>query len=165
MVRIEDACEIIQFALRNGIKVYLDGGWGVDALLGRETRIHNDIDLFVELKNYHDYIHIIKQHGFDEVPMEYTTDSHTVWKDDKQRIIDLHCFEYIDDGILYEGSVFPTETFSGSGEIGDITISCIEPLSQVMFHLGYEHDENDIHDVMLLCEEFQIAVPDEYKEK
>ena len=47
MVRIVDACEIIQFALQNGIKVYLDGGWGVDALLCRETRIHNDIDLFV----------------------------------------------------------------------------------------------------------------------
>ena len=43
MVRIKDACEIIQFALQNGIKVYLDGGWGVDALLGRETRIHNAI--------------------------------------------------------------------------------------------------------------------------
>ena len=47
MVRTEDACEIIQLALQNGIKVYVDGGWGVDALLGRETRIHNDIDLFV----------------------------------------------------------------------------------------------------------------------
>ena len=61
--------------------------------------------------------------------------------------------------------MFQTETFSGSGKIGDITISCIDPLSQVMFHLGYEHDKNDIHDVMLLCEEFQIAVPDEYKVK
>ena len=25
-----------------------DGGWGVDALLGTQTRVHNDIDLFVE---------------------------------------------------------------------------------------------------------------------
>ena len=34
-----------------------------------------------------------------------------------------------------------------------------------MLHLGYEHDKNDVHDVMLLCETFQIAIPDEYKEK
>ena len=54
MVRTEDACEIIKYALQNEIKVYLDGGWGVDALLKRESRIHNDIDLFVELKHYHD---------------------------------------------------------------------------------------------------------------
>ena len=46
MVRTEDACEIIKYALQNEIKVYLDGGWGVDALLKRESRIHNDIDLF-----------------------------------------------------------------------------------------------------------------------
>ena len=38
MVRTEDACEIIKCALQNDIKVYLDGGWGVDALLGRESR-------------------------------------------------------------------------------------------------------------------------------
>ena len=164
MVRIEDASEIIRFALQNGIKVYLDGGWGVDALLGRETRIHNDIDLFVEMRNYHDYIRIIKENGFVEVPMEYTTDNHTVWKDDKQRIIDLHCFAFSDDGILYDGDTFPLGTFSGKGKIGDITVSCIEPLSQVMFHLGYEHDENDVHDVLLLCAEFDIAIPDEYKQ-
>ena len=76
----------------------------------------------------------------------------------------MHCFEYTEDSILYEGNLFPIETFSGEGRIGDITISCIEPLSQVMFHLGYEHDENDVHDVMLLCEAFQITIPDEYKE-
>ena len=34
-----------------------------------------------------------------------------------------------------------------------------------IIHLGYEHDENDVHDVMLLCNAFQIAIPDEYKEK
>ena len=37
MVRTEDACEIIKYALQNEIKVYLDGGWGVDALLKRES--------------------------------------------------------------------------------------------------------------------------------
>lgn len=58
MVRTEDACEIIKYALQNEIKVYLDGGWGVDALLKRESRIHNDIDLFVELKHYHDSVYI-----------------------------------------------------------------------------------------------------------
>lgn len=95
----------------------------------------------------------------------HATDGHTVWKDDKQRIIDLHCFEFTDDGIVYEGDIFPSKTFSGIGKVGDITVSCIEPLSQVMLHLGYEHDKNDVHDVMLLCETFQIAIPDEYKEK
>ncbi|MBQ1259002.1 MAG: aminoglycoside nucleotidyltransferase, partial [Firmicutes bacterium] len=40
---------------------------------------------------------------------------------------------------------------------------CIEPYSQVMFHLGYEFDENDAHDVKLLCEAFHIEIPNEYR--
>ena len=40
MVRTEDACEIIKYAFcKTKFKVYLDGGWGVDALLKREARI------------------------------------------------------------------------------------------------------------------------------
>ena len=28
------------------LKSFLDGGWGVDALLGYQSRAHNDIDSF-----------------------------------------------------------------------------------------------------------------------
>ena len=146
------------------IKVFLDGGWGVDALIGYETRTHNDIDIFVEKKDYHKFIQIIKDNGFYEIKMEYTTTSHTVWEDENKRIIDLHCFEYTDDDkILYEGNCFPLETFTGRGKVEDIEVSCIEPYSQVMFHLGYEFDENDMHDVKLLCETFHIEIPDAYR--
>jgi len=96
--------------------------------------------------------------------VEYTTSNHTVWEDEKKRIIDLHCFEYTDDDeILYEGDFFPSEIFSGKGRIDEIEVSCIEPYSQVMFHLGYEFDENDIHDVKLLCEAFHMEIPEEYR--
>ena len=64
---------------------------------------------------------------------------------------------------LYEGDCFPIETFSGKGKIEEIEVSCIEPYSQVMFHLGYEFDENDVHDVKLLCETFHIEIPNEYR--
>ena len=68
--------------------------------------------------------------------------NHTVWEDLKNRII-------TDEGeILYDGDCFLIETFSGKGRIEEIEVSCIEPYSQVMFHLGYEFDEND---VKLLC--------------
>ena len=78
--------------------------------------------------------------------------------------VDLHCFEYTGEGeILYEGDCFPIETFSGKGKIEEIEVSCIEPYSQVMFHLGYEFDENDVHDVKLLCETFHIEIPNEYR--
>jgi lincosamide nucleotidyltransferase A/C/D/E len=28
-----------------GISVWIDGGWGVDALLGNQTRVHQDLDI------------------------------------------------------------------------------------------------------------------------
>jgi lincosamide nucleotidyltransferase A/C/D/E len=53
--------------------------------------------------------------------------------------------------------------FSGIGKIGDKAVKCIDAKNQVLFHLGYEHDENDVHDVRLLCERFNIPIPNEYK--
>ncbi len=32
-----------------GIGAWLDGGWGVDALLGEQTRPHNDVDLVMQV--------------------------------------------------------------------------------------------------------------------
>ena len=51
MVQLTDACEILHWAEETEIPVVLDGGWGVDVLIGCETRTHNDIDLFVEEKD------------------------------------------------------------------------------------------------------------------
>src|ERR1700730_17340017 len=31
-----------------GIQIWIDGGWGVDALLGRQTRPHKDLDIALE---------------------------------------------------------------------------------------------------------------------
>ena len=93
MVNITDVKQILQFAIDAEIKVFLDGGWGVDALLGHQSRAHNDIDIFVEKKDYQNFIEIMKANDFYEIKMEYTTLNHTVWEDLKNRIIDLHCFE------------------------------------------------------------------------
>jgi lincosamide nucleotidyltransferase A/C/D/E len=87
MVNQTDALEIISYAEENGITVWLDGGWGVDALLEEQTRPHNDIDLFVEERHGEKYIEILKERGFAEVTEAYTTPSHTVWKDAQGRII------------------------------------------------------------------------------
>lgn len=94
MVSKTDAIEIITYAEENRINIWIDGGWGVDALLEDETREHNDIDLFVEESNSKKFIEILIEKGFAEVPEGFTTTSHTVWKDTKGRIIDLHIFKF-----------------------------------------------------------------------
>jgi len=164
MVNKTDAIEIITYAEENGISIWIDGGWGVDALLGVETRAHNDIDLFLEESNSKKFIEILIEKGFAEVTEAYTTTSHTVWKDTKGRIIDLHIFKFNEqEYIVFEGEAYPPSVFSGIGKVGDKMVKCIDAENQVLFHLGYEHDENDVHDVKLLCERFDIPVPNEYK--
>ena len=164
MVSKTDAIEIITYAEENEINIWIDGGWGVDALLEEETRVHNDIDLFVEESNSNKFIEILKEKGFAEVTEAYTTTSHTVWRDAKGRIIDLHIFEFNEQGnLVFEGETYSGDVFSGIGKISNKVVKCISAENQVLFHLGYEHDENDVHDVRLLCERFNIPIPNEYK--
>jgi Aminoglycoside-2''-adenylyltransferase len=41
----KDAIELYKLFEQHGIKVWIDGGWGVDALLGHQTRKHDDLDV------------------------------------------------------------------------------------------------------------------------
>jgi lincosamide nucleotidyltransferase A/C/D/E len=42
-----DVVEILGWLRAASADVWLDGGWGVDALVGEQTREHKDLDLIV----------------------------------------------------------------------------------------------------------------------
>ena len=44
MVTAEEVIEIYNKLLANNIQIWLTGGWGIDALLGEQTRDHKDLD-------------------------------------------------------------------------------------------------------------------------
>ena len=44
----DDVLEILRRLDDAGIEWWIHGGWGDDALLGRETRAHDDLDLAVK---------------------------------------------------------------------------------------------------------------------
>jgi lincosamide nucleotidyltransferase A/C/D/E len=46
-VSADDVIEILDAFDRAGATVWLDGGWGVDALLGEERRRHDDLDVAI----------------------------------------------------------------------------------------------------------------------
>lgn len=163
MITEKDAIDLINLAESLGITVFLDGGWGVDALLGRQTREHQDIDLFVEETQAARFIRALHQQGFKERTEAYSTPQHIVFADADGRTVDLHLFTYTSDGeIVFEGETYPADTFSGEGCIGEKKVSCIPPQAQVAFHTGYVFDENDVKDVLALCYRFHIPVPNEY---
>jgi hypothetical protein len=43
----KEAIELYELFDQHGIKVWIDGGWGVDALLGHQTRKHNDYNVLL----------------------------------------------------------------------------------------------------------------------
>jgi lincosamide nucleotidyltransferase A/C/D/E len=45
----EDVNAVLAVLDAGGIEYWVDGGWGIDALVGKQTRIHHDLDLGVSL--------------------------------------------------------------------------------------------------------------------
>src|SRR5215469_16165761 len=93
-----DVIDLLKRAECIGVDVWITGGWGVDALLGRQTRPHNDIDIFVQKKDTAVFIEMIKSNGYC-VTVSEEIDT-TVWRDSCDRIIDLHLFEFTEVGTL-----------------------------------------------------------------
>lgn len=46
-MKAEDAAQLIRELAAKGIDVWLDGGWAVVALIGQQTRNHDDVDIVI----------------------------------------------------------------------------------------------------------------------
>jgi lincosamide nucleotidyltransferase A/C/D/E len=53
-----------------GIKIWIDGGWGVDALLGEQTRLHEDLDIALQQKDVPKLCELLEADGYREVKRE-----------------------------------------------------------------------------------------------
>ncbi len=50
-IRLDDVIEISDALNAAGVGWWLTGGWGIDALLGSQTRPHEDVDICVNASN------------------------------------------------------------------------------------------------------------------
>jgi len=166
MMRAEDVLEVVACLEVAGVGVWLDGGWGIDALLGEQTRLHDDLDIVMamaQLDVARDALHEI---GYvltiDELP------TRCVLADATDRRIDIHPVTFdLDGGGIQrqpDGGTFryPSEGLAGVGRIAGKALRCLTPELQLRCHLAYEPDDDDRHDVRLLCERFGLALPDAY---
>ena len=159
----EDVIDLLKKVDNIGVDVWITGGWGVDALIGHQSRPHNDIDIFIQKKGAITFVKMLLSNGYSETKMDYTTDDHTVWHDASDRVVDLHLFEFVEaETLRFENETYPSDIFNGNGKIGDITVRCLTAEAQLQYHQGYEHSEKDIHDVLLICETFGLSIPEKY---
>ena len=62
----EQVLTVMTRLIESGSEAWLDGGWGVDALLGKQTRDHHDLDLVVELTQIDAIEEMLKELGTRE---------------------------------------------------------------------------------------------------
>ena len=149
----EDLMTIIHLLENAGIRYWLDGGWGVDILAGKQTRAHRDIDINFDSQHTEKLLNILFKYG-------YKVD--TDWKpvrielySDKYGYLDIHPFILNEDGTSKQADLeggwyeFDKDLFSNAVFEGKI-IPCISLKGQKLFHSGYELRDKDKHDILIL---------------
>jgi hypothetical protein len=76
-----------------GTTIWIDGGWGVDALLGKQTRSHKDLDIAIEDKDVATLRKHLKAKGYQDIKLEVARPQNFVLGDGKGHEIDVHVIE------------------------------------------------------------------------
>lgn len=136
-----------------GCSVWVGGGWGVDALIGRETRPHRDLDLAVDATNETTAVAVLQSMGF-----AIDTDWRPVRVElvaSGRQWVDLHPVTFREDGTGIQPNVeggqfvYPPDCFV-SGVIGGRRVPCLSVDQQIAFHSGYEPRAKDRADLNML---------------
>jgi lincosamide nucleotidyltransferase A/C/D/E len=151
-----------------GVDIWIDGGWGVDALLGEQTRAHKDLDIAIQQKDVSMLRQSLQARGYRDIKLEEARAWNFVLGDEDGRELDVHVIVFDDKGNgLYgpaeNGEMYPAASLAGKGEIGGHTVRCISPEWAVKFHSGYPLKEKDFQDVSALCKKFGIDLPAVYQ--
>ncbi len=94
----EDVLVFLDLAASIGVAIWLDGGWGVDALLGRQTRPHSDLDIAVEQRHVQALEHLLEAHDYRRVERDRERPWNFVLANSTGRRIDFHVVVLDDDG-------------------------------------------------------------------
>jgi lincosamide nucleotidyltransferase A/C/D/E len=141
-----------------GLRVWVDGGWGVDALLGEQTRVHGDLDLAIDEAQLREAELRLAYLGLEEDgDASPGRPTRVLLADGRGRVVDLHplVFDAAADGwqTLPDGGRghYPAEGLRGRGWIGPLRVRCLTASLQVRHHEGYEWDEKDRADMERLA--------------
>jgi lincosamide nucleotidyltransferase A/C/D/E len=146
------------------IDVCLDGGWGIDALLGEQTREHGDLDIILRLEDLPRLAEAARVSGCVRQPGG--TENNFVLKTASGHGVDVHAIAFDERGFgvfaLPDGRKwpFPPSAFLGRGHIKGKEVRCLSPEAQVHCHAqGYAPDEDDLRDMQLLQDRFGVVLP------
>lgn len=147
--------EVVRALDTSGVTYWIAGGWGVDALVGRQTRRHDDLD--VVLDDFHTCAPTVCQRlsalGFSLTERHFQP----VWMPDQwvledangARIdvlsLDRHLVTSAGHGILGEADLF------AQGRVGEHSVPCLSLLTQRVVHSGFPPRSVHRRDLELLA--------------
>jgi len=143
-------------------RVWVAGGWGVDTLVGRQTRPHRDLDLAVHADDEAAVVVVLEHLGY-----RVATD----WRPVRVELVapgrgrvDLHPVAFDARGHGHQADhdgghfAYPRAAFAVATLHG-VVVPCLSAEQQVRFHQGYEPREVDLHDLGLLADLADPPVP------
>jgi lincosamide nucleotidyltransferase A/C/D/E len=152
-LRFDDVAAVLDALDEAGVRYAVGGGWGVDILVGRQTREHRDLDLGVDATCFDACLRALGELGYaretDGLPV------HVELKADGERWADVHPIQFDAGGHGRQAGVgdthfdYPPEAFT-TGTIRGREIRCLSVAQQRTFHSGYEHQGKDRHDLAQL---------------
>jgi len=147
-----------------GVRIWVDGGWGVDALLGKQLRPHKDLDIAIDWQDVPKLREILSAKGYRQAREE--SQWNFVLGDNEGHEIDAHAFVSDGEGNIVEGIMYPTASLTGTGSIDGHAVRCISPEHMVEFLAPWIHKwpEKYLAAVSALCEKFRIPLPKEHRE-
>jgi lincosamide nucleotidyltransferase A/C/D/E len=152
-VDAEAAAGLLSDLKARGLRACVGGGWAVDALLGRQTRPHRDLDLAVDAAQFGQVMVFLAERGYsprvDWLPVRVEVE------DENGQRVDVHPLAFADDGSAVQAGLegiefrYAANAFT-TGIIAGQTIDCLTAEQQLSFREGYAWRDVDHHDVRLL---------------
>jgi lincosamide nucleotidyltransferase A/C/D/E len=136
-----------------GCNAWISGGWGVDALVGHQTRPHRDLDLAIAAEHEAAALQALGRLGY-VIETDWRPVRVEVVAEGRGRV-DLHPLKFDGAGHGHQAGLdggsfrWPKECFT-TGTIADRPVNCISVEQQLLFHSGYEPRDIDRADLTSL---------------
>ena len=148
-----------------GLKIWIDGGWAVDALLGVQTRDHQDLDLAVERSDMYSLKEYFRDLGFSEIQRDEDKMWDMVLIDKRGREIEVHAFDLDTHGnivIQNYWNGYSTDSLGGIGKIEGYKVRCVSLDQIVKTHNKTKRTlkETDVLDMKALKDRFSVVFPE-----
>ena len=152
-MNLNDVMDVLRVVRAVGCRFWLEGGWGIDALVGHQTRPHRDVDLDFDADFEDDLLVALAELG-------YVVE--TDWRPNRvelaatgNRWVDLHPLVIDTEGNARQAASgggwheFDKSLFT-TGSLGGEPVPCVSVEGQRLFHSGYELRAVDLLDLAQL---------------